>query len=70
MLGPKIGSGYPSSVDYPVTSSLQGANISGDVLAATKFAHEFGHVNRTGQEDSALFQLQQQLIPQYNSLFL
>jgi RHS repeat-associated protein len=69
MLGPKIGSGYPSSVNYPVTSSLQGANISGDVLAATKFAHEFGHVNQTGQENSALFQLQQQLIPQYNSLF-
>jgi RHS repeat-associated protein len=68
-LGPKLDSGFPSSVSYPITSSLQGANVSGTILAVTKFAHEFGHVNRTGQENAALFQLQNQLIPQYNSLF-
>jgi len=56
-------------VSYPLSSSLQGAGISGTVLAVTKFAHEFGHVNRTGQENAALFQLQNQLIPQYNSIF-
>jgi RHS repeat-associated protein len=68
-LGPKLDSGFPSSVSYPITSSLQGASVSGTVLAVTKFAHEFGHVNRTGQENAALYQLQNQLIPQYNSLF-
>jgi RHS repeat-associated protein len=68
-LGPKLDSGFPSSVSYPITSSLQGANVSGTILAVTKLAHEFGHVNRTGQENAALFQLQNQLIPHYNSLF-
>lgn len=33
-------------------------------------AHEFGHVNRTGRVDSAVYQLQSQLIPQYIKIFL
>jgi len=68
-LGRNLSSGYPSPVNYPITSSLQGANVSGDILAATKFAHEFGHVNRTAIEDSSQFQLQQRLIPVYNMVF-
>src|SRR5262249_50780623 len=44
--------------------------VSGNTLAATKLAHEFGHVNRTAKIDSKLYQLQAQLIPQYNKLFL
>ena len=68
-LGQNLGSGYPSPVDYPITSSLQGTNISSDTLAGTKIAHEFGHVDKTASGNGALFQLQQQLIPQYNSIF-
>jgi hypothetical protein len=44
--------------------------IEGITLAATKLAHEFGHVNRTGKVDSTMYQLQTQLIPQYNKIFL
>ena len=39
-------------------------------MAATKMAHEFGHVNRTANGDSVLYQLQLQLMPEYNSIFL
>ena len=46
------------------------ARISGSTLAATKLAHEFGHVNRTGKVDSTVYQLQTNLIPQYNKIFL
>ena len=45
-------------------------DVTGNTLAATKMAHEFGHVNRTAQVDGALYQLQTQLIPQYNKIFL
>jgi hypothetical protein len=72
-LGKDINSGYPSPADYPVTSSLKntdnGYDVSGEVLAATKIAHEFGHVNRTAATNGNLFQLQQRLIPEYNKLF-
>lgn len=44
--------------------------IDGTTLAATKIAHEFGHVNRTSKVDPVLYQLQSQLIPQYNKIFL
>ncbi len=46
------------------------SRIDGNTLAATKIAHEFGHVNRTNKVDSAVYQLQGQLIPQYNKIFL
>jgi RHS repeat-associated protein len=72
-LGNNINSGYPNPANYPVTSSLQnpdkGYDVSGKVLAATKIAHEFGHVNRTASTDAKLYQLQQQLIPEYRELF-
>jgi RHS repeat-associated protein len=74
-LGSKLDSGYPSPDHYPVTSSLRQGDpqyntaVSGEVLAATKIAHEFGHVNRTASVDATLYQLQNKLIPQYNDIF-
>jgi RHS repeat-associated protein len=72
-LGNNISSGYPSPADYPVTSSLNntdgGYDVSEQVLAATKIAHEFGHVNRTAAVGGDLYKLQQQLIPEYNKLY-
>ncbi len=51
-------------------SETSSNRIDGNTLAATKLAHEFGHVNRTGKADSTVYQLQSQLIPQYNKIFL
>jgi YD repeat-containing protein len=73
-LGIRLDEGYPNPIYFPVMNSLvpndSQARISGNTLAATKLAHEFGHVNRTGKVDSAVYQLQTQLIPQYNKIFL
>ena len=73
-LGMRLDEGYPNPIYFPVMNSLvptESANrISGDTLAATKIAHEFGHVNRTIKADSTVYQLQSQLIPQYNKIFL
>lgn len=72
-LGSQLDSGYPSPVNYPVLNSLapmeSAPYVGGSVLAATKLAHEFGHVNRAAQTDGHLFQLQDKLIPTYNALF-
>lgn len=73
-LGDQIDEGFPSPVNYPVLSSLAhtdaGPPISGSILAATKLAHEFGHVNWAAQTDAQLYQLQNKLIPVYNRIFL
>ena len=73
-LGARIDEGYPNPIYFPVMNSLvptESSNrIDGNTLAATKIAHEFGHVNRTSKVDSAVYQLQGQLIPQYNKIFL
>jgi hypothetical protein len=73
-LGEKISEGYPSPVYYPVMNSLAPGNSSysgtGSVLAATKIAHEFGHVTRMGKTNPAVYKLQSQLIPVYNSILL
>jgi len=73
-LGTRIAFIQLSPVNYPVTSSLAHtenyASISGSILAATKMAHEFGHVNRTSETDAQLFQLQNKLIPIYNRILL
>ncbi len=74
-LGSKLDSGYPSPDHYPVTSSLRQGDpqyntaVSGEVLAATKIAHEFGHVNRTANVDATLYQLQNKLISEWNDVF-
>ena len=73
-LGFHLDEGYPNPIYFPVMNSLvptgTSNRIAGDTLAATKLAHEFGHVNRTARVDPALYQLQTQLIPQYNKIFL
>ena len=73
-LGDQADEGYPSPFNYPVTSSLSHAEpaypIGGSVLAATKIAHEFGHVNSVALADARLFQLQNKLIPIYNRILL
>ena len=73
-LGIRLDEGYPNPIYFPVMNSLvpndSQARISGNTLAATKLAHEFGHVNRTVKVDSTVYQLQTQLIPQYNKIFL
>lgn len=73
LLGPKINSGYPSTSNYPVMCSLAPSNlprdVKGEILAAAKLAHEFGHVNYTATQDAALYRLQNELIPEYNRIF-
>ncbi|HYJ89033.1 MAG TPA: hypothetical protein VEW46_23405 [Pyrinomonadaceae bacterium] len=73
-LGARLDEGYPNPIYFPVMNSLvpteTSNRIDGNTLAATKIAHEFGHVNRTGKVDAAVYQLQGQLIPQYNKIFL
>jgi hypothetical protein len=73
-LGIRLDEGYPNPIYFPVMNSLgpsdSAARIAGVTLAATKLAHEFGHVNRTAKVDPALYQLQGQLIPEYNKIFL
>ena len=74
VLGVRLDEGYPNPIYFPVMNSLvpteSSTRIDGNTLAATKIAHEFGHVKRTSQVDSNVYQLQAQLIPQYNKIFL
>lgn len=74
VLGMRLDEGYPNPIYFPVMNSLvpteSSTRIDGNTLAATKLAHEFGHVKRTSQVDAAVYQLQSQLIPQYNKIFL
>jgi hypothetical protein len=73
-LGVRIDDGYPNPIYFPVMNSLvpteTSVSVGGNTLAATKIAHEFGHVMRTREIDPRLYQLQTQLIPQYNKIFL
>src|SRR5437773_7613780 len=68
-LGKNIDRGYPNPVYYPVMNSLsalgQAAEINGTLLASTKLAHEFGHVNSTAQLDGSLFRQQEKLMSAY-----
>jgi hypothetical protein len=76
-LGSELGNGYPSQPCYPVLVSLsrttksQTANcIDGDVLAAAKIAHEFGHLSLTASADSMTHQLQNRLAHLYYMQFV
>jgi hypothetical protein len=73
-LGVHLDEGYPNPIYFPVMNSLgptgTSYRVAGNTLAATKLAHEFGHVNRTARVDSGLYELQTQLIPEYNTIFL
>jgi hypothetical protein len=42
----------------------------GNILAAAKMAHEFGHIKQVSSSDSVLYKLQNQLIPAYNKILL
>ena len=74
ILGSQVDQGYPSSVYYPVMNALQPFEskqlIGGSVLAATKIAHEFGHVMKIAGTPESLYHLQVQLVPVYNKIFL
>ena len=73
-LGNRADQGFPTSVYYPVMNALQPFEaarlIGGRVLAATKIAHEFGHVMRIAGTPEPLYKLQIQLVPVYNKIFL
>jgi hypothetical protein len=73
-LGCQLDEGYPDPVYYPVMNSLSWRGVSeitsGRLLAATKIAHEFGHVNRALSVDGTLYRLQNQLMPVYKRIFL
>jgi hypothetical protein len=73
VLGNKLDSGYPSSVNYPITCSLAPGNlpseVKGKILAATKLAHEFGHLNQIMNMDGRLYKLQNELMLEYNAIF-
>lgn len=66
--------GSPSPIYYPVLNSVSAAvtlhTIRGPIVAATRLSHEFGHVNQTAESSMALMQLQNKLIPEYNSIFM
>jgi hypothetical protein len=74
MLGERINEGYPSAVYYPVMNALEPFEsrnlIGGSVLAATKIAHEFGHVMKISSTPHDVYHLQLQLVPIYNKIFL
>ncbi len=74
ILGERINEGYPSAVYYPVMNALEPFEsrnlIGGSVLAATKIAHEFGHVMKISTTPHDVYHLQLQLVPIYNKIFL
>ncbi len=73
ILGSKLDEGFPQPATFPVLNALRQVQeivyISGDVLAAAKIAHEFGHVNLMVRMDGSLYRLQQRLVPLYNQTF-
>ena len=73
-LGCEIDAEFPDPVYYPVMNSLGWSRelymASGDILAATKIAHEFGHVLRAENSDGKLYRLQNKLMPLYRTIFL
>lgn len=73
ILGNNPEKGFPDPVYYPVMNSLSSGHmysVEGDVLAATKLAHEIGHVNQTFKENKESFELKNKLTPVYISIFL
>ncbi len=76
ILGRELDEWYPSPNNYPVTSTLALSErhagffpyIRGSILAATKIAHEFGHVNYMIQADGFLAQRRKILTPIYQQI--
>jgi hypothetical protein len=73
-LGNQLDSGFPNSVYWPVMNSLEPFEasklINGNVLAAAKLAHEFGHVMKVAGTPEKLYKTQAQLSQTYNKIFL
>jgi hypothetical protein len=73
-LGKNLDRGYPDPIYYPVMNSLselgQTDAINGSILAATKIAHELGHVDSTSQINGNLFERQEKLMTSYYKIFL
>ena len=73
VLGGDLEGGYLPPYYYPVTSALTSVGeryrFGGEILAAAKIAHEFGHVNQAAESDAAEFQLQNNLIDLYAKIF-
>lgn len=72
-LGSRIDEGYPNPIYYPVMSALAHSEpsiLNGNILAAAKIAHEFGHVKQAAIIDGVLYRLQNQLMPGYNKILL
>ena len=73
-LGKNSEKGIPDPVYYPVMGSLTIRNslysVEENLLAATKIAHEIGHVNQTFKETKESFELRSKLMPVYISIFL
>ena len=73
-LGSEIDKEFPDPVYYPVMNSLGWSSglyeADGNILAATKIAHEFGHVLRAENSDAKLYRLQNKLMPIYRTIFL
>jgi hypothetical protein len=73
-LGKYLEKGYPNPIYFPVMNSLSiesaEFDIDGNILAATKFAHEFGHVNLTAKSSGVMVQRQNTLMPAYNQILL
>ena len=73
VLGSALDSGYPGAFNYPVLCSLDPGSLSkgvpSDVLAASKLAHEFGHINNIARVGAATYNQQNDFIRQYNRIF-
>ena len=72
-LGARIDEGYPNPIYYPVMNSLAHSEpslLNGNILAAAKIAHEFGHVKLATLVNGAVYRLQNQLMPVYNKILL
>lgn len=73
-LGNKLEKGFPEATYYPVMNSLsldgKSYSVNENIVAATKFAHEIGHVNQTFKENRDKFLLQHNLSVKYIDIFL
>lgn len=72
-LGSQIDKGYPDPIYHPVLSSLEllGSTfaVNGQILAAAKIAHEFGHVNQASA-GRARYRVQNEMASVYDAILL
>lgn len=75
VLGNQLDNGYPVRDNYPILGSLRFIgdgrdDTRGDVLAAAKIAHEFGHIELAAGSDASSYRLQNDLVLAYGSHFI